>query len=178
MEMWVPSLASLSGLRISIAESWGLSHRCGWDMALLWLWQRSAAPIWPLAWELPCAMSAALKKTKKKKKKKKKYVKHQSRCSVNNSNCSYIFSVYLHSVLFIFLYFYYGWFAVFCQFLLYSKLYIYSDPVYMDIATQLYVYMCVYIYMCVCVCTYTHTHTCAFFFSYYLPSYSITSDWI
>ena len=39
--------------------------------ALLWLWCRLAAvaPIQPLAWELPCAMGAALKKKKKKKKR-------------------------------------------------------------------------------------------------------------
>ena len=37
--------------------------RCGWDPALLWLWCRlaAAALIQPLAWELPYAMSAALK---------------------------------------------------------------------------------------------------------------------
>ena len=37
---------------------------------MLWLWCRPAAvaPIRPLAWELPCAVSAALK-TKGKKKK-------------------------------------------------------------------------------------------------------------
>ena len=37
---------------------------------LLWLWCRpaAAAPIQPLAWELLCAIGAALKKKKKKKK--------------------------------------------------------------------------------------------------------------
>ena len=40
------------------------------DAALLWLWYRLAATalIWPLAQELPYAMSAALKSKKKKKK--------------------------------------------------------------------------------------------------------------
>ena len=40
------------------------------DPALLWLWCRLAAValIGPLAWELPYAMGAALKKPKKKKK--------------------------------------------------------------------------------------------------------------
>ena len=48
------------------------------DPALLWLWCRPAAvaPIEPLAWELPCATSAALKKKKKKKRKRKKERTH------------------------------------------------------------------------------------------------------
>ena len=53
--------------------SCGIGHRLGSDPALLllWLWRRLAAiaPIRPLAWKLPPAMSVALK-TKKKKKKK------------------------------------------------------------------------------------------------------------
>ena len=34
------------------------------DLALPWLWggMAATAPIWPLAWELPCAVSVALKK--------------------------------------------------------------------------------------------------------------------
>ena len=48
---------------------------------LLWLWQRLAAvdPIKPLAWELPYAEDAAIKRQKKKKKKKKKK-KERKRC--------------------------------------------------------------------------------------------------
>ena len=44
--------------------SCGASHRGGLDPLLLWLWRRLAAvaPIQPLAWELPYAMGAALKK--------------------------------------------------------------------------------------------------------------------
>ena len=40
------------------------------DLALLWLWCRlaPAAPIGPLAWEHPYAMSAALEKKKKDEK--------------------------------------------------------------------------------------------------------------
>ena len=34
----------------------------------------AAAPIWPLAWELPCATGAALKRKEKKKKKTFKYI--------------------------------------------------------------------------------------------------------
>ena len=44
--------------------------RHGLDLALLWLWHRLAAiaQIKPLAWELPYALGAALKRQKKKKK--------------------------------------------------------------------------------------------------------------
>ena len=40
---------------------------------MLWLWYRPAAavPIRPIAWELPCAVGAALKKKKKRGEKKK-----------------------------------------------------------------------------------------------------------
>ena len=42
----------------------GVGHRHGLDLALLWLWCRpgAAALIQPLAWELPYASDAALKK--------------------------------------------------------------------------------------------------------------------
>ena len=38
------------------------------DLALLWLWYRlaAAAPIRPVAWELPYAMAATLKRKRKK----------------------------------------------------------------------------------------------------------------
>ena len=41
-----------------------VGHRCGSDLALLWLWYRPAAtaPIRPLAWEPPYAMSVAPKR--------------------------------------------------------------------------------------------------------------------
>ena len=44
--------------------SYGVSHRRGFDLVLLWLWHRpgAVAPIRPLAWEPPYAMGAALKK--------------------------------------------------------------------------------------------------------------------
>ena len=50
-----------------------VGHRDSLDLALLWLWCRTAATalIQPLAWELPYAMGVALKR----KKKKKEYVK-------------------------------------------------------------------------------------------------------
>ena len=51
--------------------SHGVGCRQGSDLALLWLWQRPAATalIQPLAWELPYASDAVLKRQKKKKKK-------------------------------------------------------------------------------------------------------------
>ena len=47
--------------------SCGVGHRHGLDPVLLWLWRRlaAAALIQPLAWELPCAVGAALKRRKK-----------------------------------------------------------------------------------------------------------------
>lgn len=50
--------------------SCGIGHRCGLDVALLWLWCRPAtiAPIRPLAWEPPCAKNAALERKKKERK--------------------------------------------------------------------------------------------------------------
>ena len=49
--------------------SCGVGRRCGWDLALLWLWCRLAdvAPIRPLAWEPPYATGAALKSNKQTK---------------------------------------------------------------------------------------------------------------
>ena len=46
----------------------GVGHRWSSDSEWLWLWCRlaAAAPIGPLAWELPYATGAALKKKKKK----------------------------------------------------------------------------------------------------------------
>ena len=51
--------------------SCGVGHRCGSDLAWLWLWCRpeAVAPIPPLAWEPPYAMGVALKSIKKKKRK-------------------------------------------------------------------------------------------------------------
>ena len=49
--------------------SCGAGRRCSSDPMLLWLWCRpaAAAPIQPLAWELPYATGAALKKQEYKK---------------------------------------------------------------------------------------------------------------
>ena len=55
--------------------SCGVGHRRGSDLVLLWLWcgPAAASPIHPLAWELPYAEGAALKKTKNKQTKNLKF---------------------------------------------------------------------------------------------------------
>ena len=50
--------------------SFGVGHRCGSNLALLWLFLTAAALIQPSAWELPYAIDVALKRPKKKKKVK------------------------------------------------------------------------------------------------------------
>jgi len=57
--------------------SCGAGCRCGSDISLLWLGHRSAATasVQLLAWELPYATSATLKKQKKKTKKTKDFTK-------------------------------------------------------------------------------------------------------
>ena len=63
---------SISGLALWVrdgAGSCGVGHRCGLDLASLWLWLEAAALIGPLAQELPYAAGAAVKRRKKKKKK-------------------------------------------------------------------------------------------------------------
>ena len=54
------------GQESSVALSFGVGCRCGFDLALLQLWCRPAAAalIRPLAWEIPYAAGAALKKKK------------------------------------------------------------------------------------------------------------------
>ena len=55
-----------------VAVSCGVGLRQGSDLVLLWLWCRlAAAADSPLAWELPYARGAALKRQKEKEKKKK-----------------------------------------------------------------------------------------------------------
>ena len=60
---WPRSVGQGSG----IAVSCGVGHRHDSDPEWLWLWCRLAAtaPILPLAWELPYAAGAALKRGKK-----------------------------------------------------------------------------------------------------------------
>jgi len=49
------------------AASCAVGRRCGLDLELLWLWRRPAATalIRPLAWDLPYATGAALKRKTK-----------------------------------------------------------------------------------------------------------------
>ena len=65
--------------------SYGVGHRRGSDLALLWLWCRPAAvaPIQPLAWEPPYAVGAAQEIAKKPKKKKKKKKKKKTQAKKN-----------------------------------------------------------------------------------------------
>ena len=64
MRMQVQSLAFSVGLGSGVAVSCGVGCGCGLDLVLLWLWRRStaAAPIQPLASELPYAAGAVLKR--------------------------------------------------------------------------------------------------------------------
>ena len=63
--------------------NWGVDHGLGVDPLLLWLWCRPAAValIQSLAWDLPYAIGAALKRKRKKKKERKKSKKKRHRCS-------------------------------------------------------------------------------------------------
>ena len=73
MKLQVPSLASLSGLRIWRCRELCVGRRRGSDPTLLWLrlWPAATAPIRPLAWKPPYAMGVALEKTKREGKKKR-----------------------------------------------------------------------------------------------------------
>ena len=83
MRMQVWSLVWLSALRVWHCCRCIVGWRCVLDPALLW-WQHrlaAAALIWPLAWKLPYATGAALKRKKKIRKrlggkKKTHFCKH------------------------------------------------------------------------------------------------------
>ena len=62
LTQWIKDLA--------LPQAAVVGRRCSSDPSLLWLWHRpaTAAPIQPLAWKLPYASGAALKKKKRKKK--------------------------------------------------------------------------------------------------------------
>ena len=60
----------------------GVGRGCGSDPALLWCRPAAAAPIRPLAWELPHAVGLALKKKKKKKKENRATDKDQGKCKL------------------------------------------------------------------------------------------------
>ena len=59
------------GLESGVAMSCGVGWRCDSDPEWLWCRPAAIALIQSLAWELPSAVGAALKKKKKKKAKKK-----------------------------------------------------------------------------------------------------------
>ena len=69
MRVQVQSLASLGGLGSNVAVSCGVGCKYGLDPSLLWLWYRptAVALIQPLAWEVPYAAGAALKRKKQNK---------------------------------------------------------------------------------------------------------------
>ena len=66
---------------MGVALSCGVGHRHGLDLALLWLWHRSAATglIRPLACEPPYATGAALKIQKREREREKKEGKKEKR---------------------------------------------------------------------------------------------------
>ena len=77
MRMWVPSLVSLSGLRIHLHCHELQSGMQTWLVAWLRCRPAPVAQIGPLAWELPDATGAALKRKKEEKKRKKRLRKAQ-----------------------------------------------------------------------------------------------------
>ena len=56
--------------------SCSVGHQHCLDPALLWLWPAATASIWPLAWEPPYAVGAALERQKKKKSWKSLFLNH------------------------------------------------------------------------------------------------------
>ena len=81
--------------------SCGVGHRCGSDLALLWLWCRPVAtvPIRPLAWEPSYATDAALKKQKRQKQTNKHEVQilyHDIQGALLGSSLFLFFQSYTH----------------------------------------------------------------------------------
>ena len=90
-------MGSLPGLTQWVKDpalTWAVvvGHRYCSNLALVWLWRRlvATAPIWALAWELPCAISVALKRPKQERdfsvlfSALTQYMTH-SECSINIS---------------------------------------------------------------------------------------------
>ena len=97
VRMWVQSLALLSGLRIWCCHKlWCRSQmQRSLDLALLWLWQKSAAaaPIQSLVWELPCAAGTAIEREGEKKKaiKPRTSTSYKSKDLLNWKACIYVY---------------------------------------------------------------------------------------
>ena len=83
--------------------SCGIGLRRGSDPALLCLWLAAVAPVQPLAWEPPYAVSAALKRLKKEEKRKKKI---QKSTTLNGKNYD---EYVLKLILLVFFLFIYAW---------------------------------------------------------------------
>ena len=59
--------------------SCGVGRRCSSEPALLWRRPAAAAPVQPLAWQLPHATGAALKSKKKERERERKEGKGKKR---------------------------------------------------------------------------------------------------
>ena len=64
--------------------SCGVGHRCGSDPVLLWLWLAAAVLIWHLAWDLPYAAGAALKRKGKEREGKGRHMKESNKAKSIN----------------------------------------------------------------------------------------------
>ena len=60
--------------------SCGISHRCGLDLALLWLWHRPAATA-PIQASPSLGVPYALDAAQKKKKKKSRFLRQKGNCA-------------------------------------------------------------------------------------------------
>ena len=128
--------------------SCGVGHRPGSDLGLLWLWHRPTAVawIWPLAWELPHAAGAALKKRAKncfKIIKTIKFINIQIVKKLYNKKWELLFTFltlkYLLSIIYLYL----------------SYLFIFINLSYLSIYPliyHLYHYVCMYLFYYLSVC--------------------------
>ena len=81
MGMLVQSLASLSALRILHCPKLWCGPQMWLRSGVVWLWHGLAAvaPIQPLTWEPPCAVTVALKRQKERKRRKTDRQKEKGR---------------------------------------------------------------------------------------------------
>ena len=82
---WIHSV----GWEPGVAMSHGVGCRCSSGPVWLWLWcrPRATALIGPLAWELPYAVGAALKRKKERKKKEEAFSFQYFHCSISFGKC-------------------------------------------------------------------------------------------